>query len=398
MTALAPAPLYRQSSLRTVRRRSRCREYLEHLESRQLMAADLAPTITSVPIDTVNGTTRPVSVEVFNLGDTDFRSRTVIDLYALADGSSSPIFLNRVTRTGSIEAGESRTFNLSARINASLVTGNYRLMAVVDPDDRVSELDETNNTAVSEPFSVTQREIDLAAGFSPNLPNITRVIAGTPGSGTAFVTVRNNGTSVIPGGTSVRVDVLARPVGASDESFDLDITRRTFNVGVGGLLPGQSRLVPVSVQFPRTAPVGTYLLVAGVDIDNTVAETNEDNNVAVANSVVNVFNISTIGSLGLVPLPTPGGNSLTGISIGSFVPSSGTIPAAPTTGTIPIIGNPPSGIGNPPLNSTGLTPTSTGTTPTSSMSLVTTSGVNNSLTTSIGTTPLSVGRTTLMTV
>jgi hypothetical protein len=395
MNALANTNMNRSPRRQTARRTTHSREYLEALESRQLMAVDLSGVVTAVPVTAPNASSQRIAIALTNSGTTVFKGSVVMDLYAIPEDSGFPILLNRVIRAGTIAADATRSFTISATLKPSLAAGSYRIAAVIDPADKIAETEETNNTAISDIFSITQRDVDLVAGFNSNLPSLTRVIAGTPGAGTVFMTVRNAGSAIVPAGANAQIRLIARPLNGNGP--DLQVMKRAITINVGGLLPGQSRNIPVSIQFPRTAPIGAYVLIGGVDLASAVAESNENNNFAVSNSVVNVTTLNAVGDTNL-PVRNTGGNSLTGISIGSFVPASNAGAATLTSGTISVTTAAPSSIGNPPLNAAGTTPTFSTSMVPSSLGFTTTSSIDTSLTSTLGAAPAPIAMTTLMTI
>ncbi|MEV7285076.1 CARDB domain-containing protein [Streptomyces sp. NPDC093252] len=137
--------------------------------------------------------------------------------------------------------------------------GSYTVSAVVDPTDTVPELDNTNNsrTAASK----------LTVGQSPGPDLEVRAIATNPSSPAAgaavsfTVSVHNRGTTAVAAGTVTRVTA-----GST-----------TLNGTAPSIAAGATAEVAISGTW--TATSGAAVLTATADATNTVAETNEGNNV-----------------------------------------------------------------------------------------------------------------------
>ncbi|MFJ6657287.1 CARDB domain-containing protein [Streptomyces sp. NPDC091377] len=145
-------------------------------------------------------------------------------------------------------------------------TGSYAVSAVVDPTDTVPELDNTNNSRTA------ASRLTVAQSPGPDLE--VRAIATSPaspavGAAVSFtVSVHNRGTSAVPAGSVTR----------------LTVGPTTLNGTTGSVAAGATAQVAVSGTW--TATGGGAVLTATADATNTVAETNENNNVFTRSIVV----------------------------------------------------------------------------------------------------------------
>ncbi|MGW4733901.1 CARDB domain-containing protein [Streptomyces shenzhenensis] len=157
---------------------------------------------------------------------------------------------------GALAAGAATTVSVSV---GKRPMGSYTVSAVVDPTDTVPELDNTNNSrTAADRLTVTQ-----APGPDLQVTGITTDPAspaeGAPVSFT--VAVHNRGTTAVPAGTVTR----------------LVVGDRTLDGITGALAAGATEQVAISGTW--TATGGAVVLAATADATDTVAETDETNNV-----------------------------------------------------------------------------------------------------------------------
>ncbi|MFD7711341.1 CARDB domain-containing protein [Streptomyces sp. NPDC059786] len=144
--------------------------------------------------------------------------------------------------------------------------GSYTVSAVVDPSDKIAELDNTNNSRNADAKLV----VGQAPGPDLEVTGITTNPA-SPAVGakvTFTVAVHNRGTTAVPAGTVTR----------------LTVGDTTLNGTTGAVAAGGSETVAVSGSW--TATSGGATLTATADATGTVAETNENNNTYARSLVV----------------------------------------------------------------------------------------------------------------
>jgi uncharacterized membrane protein len=276
------------------RRRRRYFDAIEALEPRQLMTVDLTGA-WATPVGGASGSVQTATLHITNNGTTKFFKSLQVDVYVVPDGSAAdpfdPTGLTpvRFSKTLSIAAGGTKDLVMSLPLSAALESGDYDLVAVIDPTAKSGDTNTANNVAVSSVITVTTPEIDLNPTFTANSTLPAGILAGKTTKGTVHVTLSNLGSAAINSNTTVSIEVVARPVGAIDDSQDIVLNTRPVNVSVLNLASGGNNTVNVPVQFLSSMANGSFTIVAIADSGNALAETDEGNNEAtLANTTVTV--------------------------------------------------------------------------------------------------------------
>lgn len=125
---------------------------IEALESRLLLAADLAVTIgvMDVPQPIVPGDSLRVPVVVTNLGDEPISRQMVrVDVLASLDAAldAGDVTASMSAATLTLKPGQSKTLTIKFNATASLTPGTWHFLAMIDGDAAILEPDEANNTS-----------------------------------------------------------------------------------------------------------------------------------------------------------------------------------------------------------------------------------------------------------
>ena len=161
--------------------------------------------------------------------------------------------------------------------------GVYHLLSSIDSGNVVAEGDEMNNIADGGLIEVLSVVVDLQPEFTKStLP--AEVLPGTNGAkGVLTTVVTNIGNSPA--------------IGAVDVEFflSLDTTIGMDDIALGGffdrninLSAGESRTFTLNAQIPEGTVPGNYHVLTRVDGKNMVVETDESNNVAEAEDMLQV--------------------------------------------------------------------------------------------------------------
>jgi subtilase family serine protease len=168
-----------------------------------------------------------------------------------------------------LAAGATSTGTLSVTIPSTATTGTYYIIARADSGGAVPESTEANNTKFSGAISVGP---DMAVSASP-----TPATAGAGGTLIISDSTRNQGS--VGAGSSTTAFYLS--TNALLDAPDILLGTRT----VGALAPGATSTATTAVPVPADLPTGLYYLFARADLNNTVAESSETNNVTTATAV-----------------------------------------------------------------------------------------------------------------
>lgn len=201
-------------------------------------------------------------------------------LFASADRTldAADLLLGQYTVTFS--GGPSVTSSPAIALPAALGPGRYHLIAEVDPQDAVAEVDETNNMKSTTAPLVVGSDFSLTGvSFGPAAVEVGDVL-------TVQGTVSSSG---IPYGGTVPVRVFLSADATWDPGDDAVHTQDVLLAGSSGAS------FAVTFPLPRTSPItgdaivpANYTVIFVVDPDGGVAEANEVNNTAAASGTLEI--------------------------------------------------------------------------------------------------------------
>ncbi|MCL6436298.1 MAG: phosphatase PAP2 family protein [Leptolyngbyaceae cyanobacterium HOT.MB2.61] len=173
---------------------------------------------------------------------------------------------NGVIDTGETIASSVRVSNADESITLqSLAAGNYLVQVYRFDNHNTHYRLGLSATAVDSP----QARVDLVGQFGTiRLPDI-RLINDV---GQAQILVSNQGSQVGNGPVTVSLYASIDPIYDSNDEL-LAVQRLNLN-----LLPGQSQTYSLNFDAPTGVAPGSYYLLARIDSNNAIAETNERNN------------------------------------------------------------------------------------------------------------------------
>ncbi|MBL8757599.1 MAG: hypothetical protein JNK35_04115 [Phycisphaerae bacterium] len=249
---------------------------MEALEDRRVLAADLSGSFVFAP-----GTFAPGAsigggmLTIRNLGDTpsEFVPVRVVLSGNGVFGDADDVFLGVFLRDALPSGGESTTPETFV-IPVDTAPGSYRLLIALDPDNQIVEDNDNNNLIATAVGSV----VVAGAPVFPDLGVTLGPVGGTflPGQEvTITLTVRNTGNAAAD--NFVTRIVLSRNniFGDGDDVSVEEIVEQ----GLGGILPGETFTETGSIFIPMGVAPGSYFILAKIDANDVVAESNEANNV-----------------------------------------------------------------------------------------------------------------------
>ncbi len=230
-------------------------------------APDLEPASISGPVSGVRGGTAQVSVQISNIGMEDVAS-VEYSVYLSNDssitGAGNDVLIGSdVTSTIAQSASWSGSINLG--IPSNLGNGCWYWGILVDPNNSIVEMDETNNAIPSSgQFCLEQADIVIdSIGYSSN------AVSGQ--SSTVFINLSNIGGSDASSFSALLLLSLDAQSGTDDtqvDSFHVEslTTGSSVNIVRNIIIPGQH--------------IGDFHWVVIVDTASEVEEDDESNNVA----------------------------------------------------------------------------------------------------------------------
>jgi subtilase family serine protease len=243
----------------------------------QLPASPLGAIFVSTPPDSVmGGTIGSVRIRITNESGSSFNGPVTVNVYLSTDGSATSgdtLLTTMNIASLKLKSGASKTVKLKFTYPTSLSTDNYFLTASVDAT-KTDTADATTSTARA--LSVAQPKVDLATIFSDG-----PAVSVSPGEHEdATVTVQNVGN--VSGVGSLKLDLYASSDGTLNTTVDpllAEVSRRI------SLRPGHSMTFKVHFVAPAGQAPGSYKLIAVANSSTQPADTNPNNDSAVAATI-----------------------------------------------------------------------------------------------------------------
>lgn len=252
---------------------------------------DLTVALGAITVPTTylagNVGTATVPVTVSNSGTAAVNVGAWVDLvirFSPTDGGHDIVLQNiHEVRVGGFTAGQSKSYKFKVTLPRTIPANTYRIVAEIDPLNRLAETNEDNNLAVSSTqITLTQRYVDLtAAVFRPTLP--TPVLANSPFKTSVSISIINSSNQRLALGTKIDLQIgLFRMVDGVPVGTDLFAQPLVLLAqSIGGLDPGRSKVLTKKITLPAL-PAGDYVYLGVVDNADSLAEVNEGNNFALS--------------------------------------------------------------------------------------------------------------------
>ncbi len=238
---------------------------------------DLQVIINSLP-ELKAGEEVSIELEIKNTGTGVTRPATFLNRIVLST-DSDPGRFSRVTFTtdfnvSSIAPGESETLELTMNIPAQLQQNIYYLVATVDDNRKVQEINEGNNRAT------LAIEIEPVPYADMIVTDVIKPFGADPTSGDSVdvAWVRKNDSP--NGGTMERASIRDRIYLCEEAVFDQStcITWYTGYFGDRLLAPQESDTLEVRLRLPRGLPTDTFYAFVETDINDHIYEFTKDGN------------------------------------------------------------------------------------------------------------------------
>ena len=182
-----------------------------------------------------------------------------------------------------LRPGQSKPYRFNLQDLPAELVGPYYILAVVDATDQIAESQEDNNVGVSaQPVEWQEAQRDLTAAIDGSrLPEWLLPGDRRNGRLQTAVLVTNQG-NVDAAGTMV-VNLYA----SADQTFDAGDTLLAGNDNVPiRLRPGQTRPIRFNLRDVPVIPAGDYYILADVDCEDQIGQTNTNNDVGASAATV----------------------------------------------------------------------------------------------------------------
>jgi hypothetical protein len=245
--------------------------------------ADLTATIDmhGVPLVALSQQTFKVPVHLTNSGAGAAAGKVRVLLYASTDQTLGPgdVLIGSLDDQAIAIAGKtSKVLTVNAQIPAWMANDDYNLLAVVDADNAIAEVNENNNTAVGATmFQVDQAKRDLVG----QLGSISLGDVFVPGDrGTIPLAITNSGNVPAVGKIDIKFYL------STDQVLDAatDYPLATLAGQSLNLAAGKSGVFTARFTVGPNAPAGTYYVLADIDPGGVIDELNKANNLVVSST------------------------------------------------------------------------------------------------------------------
>ena len=247
--------------------------------------ADLSVTTVEADVTTIDaGGSFTVSSTVKSDGLFVVPKGNKVAIYLSTDSviDDSDRILNGWATKTELFNGASESYDVNVTIPSTLAPGIYYVGAMVDLGDAISETDESNNSLAS----LTQIEVvDGVADSDLLISRVSSNLSNVSGGSTLTInsSLRNDGPLATLPGQLVGLYFSSDPVISADDTL---VGTWTSSIS---LASGETENRSVLVTVPNSLNTGSYYVGAIADVNNTVSESDEANNMAVAVSMVNVL-------------------------------------------------------------------------------------------------------------
>ena len=248
----------------------------------------MSPAVTSIL------TSATASFDLLNLGSTtaeSFGYEIWLGSKDNADNMDGATLVSSSVIEGSV-SGTVQTFQdvLVSVTPAVSEPGLYYFWLIIDPDDKIVERDETNNTVRStSPIQVTNEPV-LNADIIVEAVTFSPATASRGNTFSTVVDVYNQGSQ--PTGSFICTIFLS-----GDMSLDVDKDKIVGSINVDDLQPTSALSLTTSVQVDESIVPGSYYVYAFCDSSGVITEANEDNNIQRSNEQIAITATSSVDLL-----------------------------------------------------------------------------------------------------
>ena len=175
-------------------------------------------------------------------------------------------------KIGSLKPGKSKNIKFNYSLASNLSATDKYIIAVIDPDNKVSETLENNNSIATDQIP----RANLTGAWAALIQTCKSSKKGVTCSLNGRLGVQNNGNQNAT--SSVKFYL-------SDNSAYESGDALLKQMSIGTLKPGQSKYIPLKTRLSTGISATGKYVIAIIDQDNAVAETNEGDNMIISEPV-----------------------------------------------------------------------------------------------------------------
>jgi hypothetical protein len=265
---------------------------------------DLSATSVVAPNNATAGGTYTVTFVVANLGvqayadaEAGWSGQAYLSTDAILDGAD--VLVGGFGESQIIAAGTIVHRQVNVTIPGGQGAGTYYVLIKVDNSNAVLESNEINNATASGTVTVAAAQADLHPG------TITIPSVAVRNSSSSFtINEQNLGSLAAPSGWDGRLWLSADQSLTTTPNFLLDTYAESTLIAAGGTHVHQ-RVVTV----PGTVPNGSYYVVAQLDVNSEVSESNEANNEGASATTVQVTDLPAPSNFHITGCTQSGGGA-----------------------------------------------------------------------------------------
>lgn len=244
------------------------------------IGADLTITAVTAPGEAGAGDTVMVSVTTKNIGGGDAPpSTTAIFLSINTVLDQSDTFLGAIPAPA-LASGAVDVATAALTIPSTTVAGAYRILAIADGPEEITETNEINNNRVGGSVQI-----------GPDLVVSILTAPATTGAGETIAVIDTSANQGGGGAAASRTEFYLSANGAWDAT-DIPLGSRAVPI----LAANATDVVSTPLTIPAGTATGSWYIVARADVDAAVAESLETNNVK-ASGVVKIGPDLTVSAL-----------------------------------------------------------------------------------------------------
>lgn len=264
------------------------RSVIEALENRQLLSADLVGVFAGKELAAFSvSKANKMAVRVSNVGDALAKGSVNVTLYTSTDAAldaGDTALVPGLVKSVNLKPGKGATLKLKVA-TPNITDGNYYILANVVPGAEIGDANLANNVAVTpSPVQIRQPFVDLTGTITSVKPTSLTIRGKHDKPLSVKVAIRNDGNIKASGVSSMSLFL------SSDTNFDAQDTLLASGSKRVSISNGKSKSFSVKQRLDTSTPSGNFYVLARLNDNSGIAESDITNNVAVSAFPIMIVN------------------------------------------------------------------------------------------------------------